>query len=524
MPDTMNTPSARLDGRGVAFQLNRMADWVDRRAAAVAFAIAAASALVCGLRAAQMPLWFDEILTILVARLPRVADIWAACGDGADGMPPMFYIAVRAMVRMGWNDALAVRLLCVIGYAVFTFCLFRFVSRQKPAVYGVVAMLLPSLTGCWFFATAGRPYGILLGCTGVAMVCWQSVSRGNRRGPVIVLLALALVAASAVHYLGFLLAFPFAAAETFRAIQRRQADWRVVAAICLPAAILAIYAPLMWDARSHMGIHWGKAQLLPAASDVLETFVFPATPVLAAILIAGFLVTQLSRPVKPDAAHTLPKGEFVLVLAMLSLPAVNLFLGRFATHNFVARYSIEAMAGLAVVLTYSIGTLFLDRREPALLAAFLMVGALAVGQIRHSGAIGAAEHRIPSQALASGLPIAVSHPWTFLAMRYYAGPELWKRLSYVANPEAALRSFGSNSDEYLMIQGARYFGTSVLPYEQLIRQYREFFVFGDDEYHTWLMPQLINDGAEVLLIGPGDRNDRLYRIRMPSAAAGNGPR
>ena len=134
------------------------------------------------MRAAQMPLWFDEILTILIAKLPRTSDIWAACADNADGMPPMFYLAVRAMTGMGWNDSLAVRLLSVAGYAVFTFCLFRFVSRQKPAVYGIVAMLLPSLTGCWFFATAGRPYGILLGCTGVAMVCWQSISRGNRRG------------------------------------------------------------------------------------------------------------------------------------------------------------------------------------------------------------------------------------------------------------------------------------------------------------------------------------------------------
>ena len=112
----------------------------------------------------------------------------------------------------------------------------------------------------------------------------------------------------------------------------------------------------------------------------------------------------------------MPKGEFVLVLALLGLPLVTLLLGRFVTGNFVARYSIEAMAGLAVVLTYSIGTLFLDRREPALLAAFLMVAALALSQIRHSGAIGSTTQQIPAQALASGAPFAVSHPFTFMTM------------------------------------------------------------------------------------------------------------
>src|SRR5260370_29271328 len=108
------------------------------------------------------------------------------------------------------------------------------------------------------------------------------------------------MAATAVHYLGFILEFPFAAAEVFRLIQRRKVDWRTAAAVVSPVAILAIYAPLMLNAKSHMGSHWGKPELMPPASDVLETFVLPAMPVLAAILIAGFLLTQMSSTaVKP---------------------------------------------------------------------------------------------------------------------------------------------------------------------------------------------------------------------------------
>src|SRR3954451_14472378 len=144
----MSTPSAGIDGRVPVLHLTRAADWVEEHANGVAFGIAAATALVCAMRAAHMALWFDEILTILIAKLPQASDIWAACADNADGMPPMFYLAVRALKGMGWNDSLAVRLLSLAGYAVFTFCLFRFVSRRKPAVYGILAMLLPSLTGC----------------------------------------------------------------------------------------------------------------------------------------------------------------------------------------------------------------------------------------------------------------------------------------------------------------------------------------------------------------------------------------
>ena len=49
------------------------------------------------------------------------------------------------------------------------------------------------------------------------------------------------------------------------------------------------------------------------------------------ILLAGFLIAQFSsKPVK-SGADSLPKGEFVLVLALLGLPLVTLLLGRFVT-------------------------------------------------------------------------------------------------------------------------------------------------------------------------------------------------
>ena len=56
----------------------------------------------------------------------------------------------------------------------------------------------------------------------------------------------------------------------------------------------------------------------------------------------------------------------------------------------------------------------------------------------------------------------------------------------------------------------------MVPYEQFIRRQGEFYVFGDDEYHNWLMRQLMNYGAESQLIGSGDRSGRLYRVRMPA--------
>src|SRR5438270_164189 len=42
------------------------------------------------------PLWTDEILTYDIARLPHLADIWAALSDGPDASPPLYHLTVRA--------------------------------------------------------------------------------------------------------------------------------------------------------------------------------------------------------------------------------------------------------------------------------------------------------------------------------------------------------------------------------------------------------------------------------------------
>ena len=148
----------------------------ERLAGVVALAVLVVfSALAC-LRALYKPLWFDEIISILIAKQPHASDMWAIAKSGADGQPPLYDYLIRWCVVLLHNDALGLRLPSIIGFFIFCWSLFEIVSRRISRWYGLIALLLPVLGGTWYYATEGRPYGLLLGFSGLAALSWQSVA------------------------------------------------------------------------------------------------------------------------------------------------------------------------------------------------------------------------------------------------------------------------------------------------------------------------------------------------------------
>ncbi len=141
-----------------------VADRVEERAGAVALGIAGATALVCGCglrrcRSGSMRSYHsDRQASAGIGHRGRV--------QGQRGRH-----AARFLPGDPGDDAAGVMMRWPCGCSawrgtVFTWCLFRFVSRQKPAGYGLVAMLLPSLTaaGSSPRRTAVRHYSGLHGC------------------------------------------------------------------------------------------------------------------------------------------------------------------------------------------------------------------------------------------------------------------------------------------------------------------------------------------------------------------------
>jgi len=200
------------------FPLLRIADGVhlalEKQPAkfAVLFAIVFLScAIAIDLRSRM---WIDELYTLQMARLASSGDIVRATLEGADGAPPLYAILVHAILPVVRSEALAVRLPSTLGYCGMVIALVAFCQRRMPIVYAWSAALLACNSAFWY-ATAGRSYGLVLGFAAGALLCWQAAD-GRRATIAIPLLSIFLGAITALHYYAVFFVIPLFLAELVR--------------------------------------------------------------------------------------------------------------------------------------------------------------------------------------------------------------------------------------------------------------------------------------------------------------------
>ncbi|MDQ2844613.1 MAG: glycosyltransferase family 39 protein [Acidobacteriota bacterium] len=482
--------------------------------------------LVVGIvRAQYKPLWLDEIMGLLIAKLPVGADIWAICKSGADNQPPLYHYAMRASVRLLGNDALGMRVPSVIGYALFCLCLYWFVSRRTSRLYGLIAMLVPGLTHCWYYATEGRPYALILACAGLSAVCWQGVVMDRRRWLMLVGFGLSLACAINLHYYAVLLFLPFAIAETVRTYQRRKPDFPVWLALTAPLLILLVYVPVIRASKVNSGIP-GAFFAKPAwYGSLLRFFGEFLGPSLIGLVSLGCIylavqffwrpsTTELGRCPTANPRDLMPEAS--LVLSFTCIPVFAIALSKFGTHIFFTRYGIAGMFGFAALLGLGTWFAFLGRKGPALAVAAAFAALFLHNQIQHDLPEVRAEranparvsipHRIPALAQRDSLPIVATNLDDFMQLSYYGNSTLRKRLFYVSSEAFAKQYLGFTFHERMMIGAAPFFKTQVVAYSAFIKEHPSFYVFGSLEFSQWVVPKLIEDHAKLQLLqgGPAD--------------------
>src|SRR5262249_60251927 len=109
------------------------------------------------------------------------ANSWPFLPRGAAHLPPSSHSLPRLCMKLFGVNPWALRLPEILGVGVMSLCVFVVVSRRSSAAYGLIAMLLPLVTHVFYYATEARPYGLVLGCAALSLLCWQSVASGHRR-------------------------------------------------------------------------------------------------------------------------------------------------------------------------------------------------------------------------------------------------------------------------------------------------------------------------------------------------------
>ena len=415
------------------------ADFFANRPGVLAFVYVLAFLPVTLLLSSRTPLTSDEIFTVYTSRLSSVQEIWHVLAQGFDLQPPLIFLATRYSQALFGNSEWAIRLPETIGVLAMGLCLMTFVARRTNAIWGFLTAVFVSLTGAYPFAINARPYGLVLGFSGAALVSWQSSAGGRLRRPALLCLGVSLALAVSTHYYAGLILIPLAAGEATRNLANRRLDMPVWAAFGASIASLLLCLPLLRQAMSVVA-GWQAAYLKPASLwNTYAALASNQTAIGMVFLLAVAAATNRAAAAVRRATP-FPPAETVAAAGFLLLPAAGFVLAWAVTHNLTGRYVIGVTMGAALLYALMAHRLTGGNSRGGFALAILLVGVfaahVAVG-VRSASLEGAEPVVVDSQY--ADLPVVVGSGLDFPAAWYYASSTLRSRLVFVSEPELAAR-------------------------------------------------------------------------------------
>lgn len=491
-------------------------------------------------RAASKPFWSDELFTLYLSQLPDLGVLWAALAAPTDVSPPLTHVAMRAVNALLGAGLVTSRLPATFGFLVAAACVFRFLRVTAGWQAGLAGMSFFILSGAFPYAYEARPYGLLLGFTGLALVFWQGAARNVRRAPLLAGLFLSLLASFSTHYYAPLILAPLAAGEAVRAVTRRRADWWMWAAMTTPLFVIVAWFPLIQAARTYTATYFA-VPALPQAVEAYRNLVEPAAlsafgAIVFAALVAAWSNTRAAghaaghergtatvhergsasaqaRRNRCEAGRLSQIHEVAASLVLAALPLFAYAAGALVTGVFVSRYALPAAMGLALLAGLATCQLTLGR--PMVAAALALALALAAAG-RQSVPVAKWIVRGPSpeptadlSGATSDLPVVISHALVFLPAWHEASPDLRARLVYLLKPERLIRRGQSDTGGRNLKDLSPFVPIEVVPFDDFVGANRDFYLYGPP---TWMTDLLIEEGAHLSALSYAE-NSSLFLVR-----------
>jgi hypothetical protein len=501
--------------RTILLRLDASTEFGARRSVAALLLILLAVSVVSTLHAVTKPLWFDEICTVIMCRLPNASVIWEALENGADSNPPAYYLLARLARRFVSDDHLGYRLPSILGLLLTVFCIYATLSRRVRHLSALVGAVFLLCTPLAKFAYEARPYAPVVGCISAAILAWQRIN-DSRLYSIAVAVALAL--AASFHYYAILVWPAFVLAEASVWIVHRHfrlSAWTALLAGALPALF---FSPLLLKLHQYYAQNfWARPSITQVVLDYNWFFNCGHWGWTIAAGVTVMLV--YSRITKAEAnngpgqrqvqANVLPIEELTLALTLLWLPVIGVTAAIVAHGGMSTRYIMSTILGGALALGYAIDRVRSAGR--ALLLVLLLVNyvSFSVGSLTlETRAYATREaNAIAAQQRAFDLPVVISDGIRYLQVAYYAPADVSRKLFVIADPRAAVASttYKSDSVDLQLLVLRRYSSLQVEEYPGFVSSHPEFLlVLGGGEFDWW-PARLAHEG---------------YALRIVSAAGG----
>jgi hypothetical protein len=286
--------------------------------------------------------WYDEISTVLIARLPDYGTIWRALSSAVDVLPPSYFVLVRFFDRLFGPSELAPRILSALALAAGLLIIFDCARRLTDNLHALAALALLSCSLLPYYGYESRPYSLYFMLVSAGLWLW--VHAPDRRKSSAVLFGVTFFLAFCVHYYSALCLVPYAAFEVSRWKGWRVPSRKLVGGCLGIVCGVALFSQQILAARTLSRGFWAP----PSHRALLGVFgeFFPF-----GLFIGAAALIWIAWTAKPERILIGPMlqservGWFFLLIPIAGYVAAKLI-----TNAFYNRYFIGMLPGVAVGL------------------------------------------------------------------------------------------------------------------------------------------------------------------------------
>jgi hypothetical protein len=487
--------------------------------------------------AASDYLWYDELVIVRVATLPRWHDIWNFYASGLDTIGLLYALVLHGLRALPADDEIRSRLPAILSFVAMLGCAFVFVRRRYPAAYAFAVVLLLTTAPLLDVSVFAKSYAVELAGLGLAMVCWQSgLNKRSGWSALGVWFGLALAISS--HTFGIFLAVPFAAGQAWADARRSRVSWSMWAALALfPAVLLPVLRGDLKASKLYGSNFWSKPSVALMKQTYYDYFV-ANWRFLLILMVAGLIVTWLARDVKETSAQRtggFSGPEWVFVAFLTALPAVVLP-AAYLLHAYRGDYVLGFAVGLGILLV----ALFAEQSRRSVAAGVVVLILFAAVTLKvdlktmPEGIHAMMHPREVHEQLAtrynsdpwvqlleaSDLPVAVGDHLLYTRLECYAPDDLKQRLYFLTDfAEVKQYPLSETSQRNFLLFG-KLLGYQTMDVGSFVPEHREFLMaVGEMKGTLWLPPYMMHQeelgNASLQLLGPGFEEPAIYNVQFP---------
>ena len=343
----------------------------------------------------------------------------------------------------------------LLGFLLMSVCVFLFVERRSSPLYALVAVIFPIATIAYGYAYEARAYGLVLGFSAAALLCWQvAAEAGPHRRLAALGTAVSLAAAVASHYYAVLILLPLLVGEATRSTVRKRIDWLVLGSFCGALVPLLAFSPLIAEAKDYSTSFWAQPTWHSAIRFYPDSLMDrPLGVVWPCSRRSSWSSAGDRRTRRRAGLHLPPSHELAALVTLVLLPFFGVALGKLATGAYTDRYVLSALVGITILI--ALAAWWIDAGVPKLGLSLLLMFALFAGaRIVERNCDATEDADGQAQALdfldrhrGAGEPIVVASPHDFFELSQRVARDGGPRLIYLADPALARRYLETDAVE-----------------------------------------------------------------------------